>query len=86
MTITQYLTSLPKAVLMLECMEMIQENKSNIENFIDRLIDRNPYLEEDDSSYSSLIPRMQVKFDDAMQEAKMMLEYERTLDWSDDNE
>jgi hypothetical protein len=29
---------------------------------------------------------MQVKFDDAMQEAKMMLEYERTLDWSDDNE
>jgi DNA-directed RNA polymerase specialized sigma54-like protein len=83
MNITEYIISLPRAVLMLECMEMIQENKSNIENFIDRLIARNPYLEEDDSSYSSLIPRMQVKFDDAMQEAKMMLEYERTLDWSE---
>lgn len=84
MPITQYLISLPRAVLMLECMEMIQENKSNIENFIDRLIVRNPYLEEDGSSYSSLIPRMQEKFDDAMREAKVMLEYERSLDWSND--
>jgi hypothetical protein len=85
MTTTEYVTKLPKEILVDECMEMIGNNQSRIETFIDRLIERNPYAEEDESSYSSLIPRMQTKFDAAMQEASFMLEYEKSLNWSADD-
>lgn len=84
MTVTEYLEILPHELLVSECMELIMENRSHIETFIDRLIARRNDLEEDDSTYSSLIPRMQKKFDDAFQEAEFMLEYERSLDWSND--
>ena len=83
MTITEYLTILPHELLVSECMELIMDNKSHIETFIDRLIARREDLEEDNSTYSSLVPRMQAKFDDAFQEATLMLEYERSIDWSD---
>ena len=83
MNITEYLTILPHELLVSECMELIMENKTHIESFIDRLIARRTDLEEDDSTYSSLIPRMQKKFDDAFAEATLILEYERTLDWSE---
>ena len=86
MTITDYVTNLPKEILVDECLEMIQNNQSRIETFIEQLINRNSYLEEDNSTYSSLIPRMQSKFDEAMQEANFLAEYDKSLNWSVNDE
>jgi hypothetical protein len=86
MTITEYVTNLPKEILLDECLQMIESNQSRIETFIDRLIKRNHYAEEDDSSYSTLIPRLQAKFDAAMQEASFLVEYEKSLNWSADED
>lgn len=86
MSITEYVTMLPKEILVDECLQMLENNQSRIETFIDRLIERNPYAEEDDSTYSSLIPRLQTKFDAAMQEASFLAEYEKSLNWSADDE
>lgn len=85
MTITEYVTNLPKEILIDECLQMIENKQTLIETFIERLIHRNPYAEEDDSSYSSLIPRMQVKFDAAMQEANFSIQYDKSLNWSADD-
>lgn len=81
-TITEYVTNIPKEILTDECMQMIENNESQIETFIVRLLERNPYAEEDGADLSSLIPRMQTKFDAAMQEASFLLEYEKSLNWS----
>jgi hypothetical protein len=83
MTITDYVTNLPKEILIDECLQMLESNQSRIETFIDRLIERNPYAEEDDSTYSTLIPRMQTKFDAAMQEASFLVEYDKSLNWKE---
>lgn len=85
-TITDYVTNLPKEILIDECLQMIESNQSRIETFIDRLIERNPYAEEDDSTYSTLIPRLQAKFDAAMQEASFLVEYDKSLNWSANDE
>jgi hypothetical protein len=80
-TITEYVTNIPKEILTDECMQMIEDNQNSIEVFINRIITRNPYAEEDGADLSSLIPRMQAKFDAAMQEASFLLEYEKSLNW-----
>jgi hypothetical protein len=83
MTITEYISTVPRDALMNICLEMAQDDRSNIEYCIDRLIDAKPDLEEDDSTYSQLVPRLQKRFTDALQEAQIVLEYERMLDKND---
>lgn len=83
MTVTQYISTVPRSDLMQVCLEMAQDDLSNIEICIDRLIDKQLNLEEDNSTYSELIPRLRKRFDDALQEARIVLEYERVLDWED---
>jgi hypothetical protein len=81
MTITEYISTIPRSDLLTICLQLVQEDRVNIEICIDRLIDRKYDLEEDESTYSSLIPRLQKRFDDAIQEAEGVLEYERLLNW-----
>lgn len=83
MTITQYISTVPRADLMCICLEMAQDDIDNIELCIERLINFKANLVDDDSTYSSLIPRLQKRYDDALQEAKVVVEYERLLDTCD---
>jgi hypothetical protein len=82
MTTTEYVTNVTHEILVDECLEMITNGQDRIEVFINRLIERNPYAEDDGSDLSSLIPRMQAKFDAAMQQASFLAEYEKSLNWS----
>jgi hypothetical protein len=65
------------------CMGMAAEDSDKIEICIERLIDFKQNLEEDGSTYSTLIPRLQARFDLALEEAQLVLEYERMLDAHD---
>lgn len=85
MTVTQYVTQVPNEILVDECREMLEQNTTDISTFVNRLITRNPYAEEDGADLSSLIPRMQAKFDAAMREASFLAHYDKTLKWSGDN-
>lgn len=83
MTITEYISTVPRDALMNVCLEMAQDDRTRIEYCIDRLIELKPELEEDDSTYQTLIPRIQKRFVDALQDAQIVLEYERMLDKND---
>lgn len=80
MTITEYISTVPRNELFVVCCELVRDDKVNIEICIDRLLDRKTDLEEDMSHYSDLIPRLQKRFDEAIQNVELMLEYERMLD------
>lgn len=83
MTITEYIYKVPEAKLLNICLELAAEDKDSIELCIDMLLEANPELEEDNSQYSQLVPILMTRYTDALQEAQVMLEYERLLDKND---